>query len=196
MASEYVAKILHTGEEVRLRGPFGTAHLRVRPERPVLAAAGGTGAAPIGSIVADALARGWQAPIRLYVGARSEIELYALPALTELARRHPQLTVEAVLSEADGAGPYRTGFLHEAIAADRPALEGCMVYAAGPPPMVAAVQDLAVQLGAAPRDVHSDPFVPATAEPARTSDGVRSEGLLTRLLGSLVRRRGTAAAGS
>src|SRR5690606_20098566 len=59
---------LRLGDAVRVSGPFGTSYLRERHAGAVLAVAGGTGLAPIRSIVRAALHAGLRDPIHLYLG--------------------------------------------------------------------------------------------------------------------------------
>ncbi|HYC13401.1 MAG TPA: 2Fe-2S iron-sulfur cluster-binding protein, partial [Stellaceae bacterium] len=74
-ASRYAARCLKHGEKVVVEGPFGSAWLRGNHTGPILAIAGGSGLAPIKSIVETALARGARQPIRLYLGVRDEPDL-------------------------------------------------------------------------------------------------------------------------
>jgi CDP-4-dehydro-6-deoxyglucose reductase, E3 len=48
--------------------------------------------------------------------------------------------MSAPLPEDDWRG--RTGWVHEAVLHDHPSLAGVDVYAAGPPPMIAVIQEL------------------------------------------------------
>src|SRR5262249_871037 len=69
-ASGHVARSLRLGEPVTVTGPYGDAWLRLDHQGPILAVAGGSGLAPIKSIVDTALAAGVKRPIHLYFGAR------------------------------------------------------------------------------------------------------------------------------
>jgi NAD(P)H-flavin reductase/ferredoxin len=176
-ASAYVAEELRLGERVRLEGPFGSATLQRNHDGPMIAAAGGSGLAPISSIVRTALAGRSTQPIHLYFGARDERDVYYERELLELAAEHPNLRVEIVLSSAEGPVDRRTGFLHEAIADDMSSLADTKLYVAGPPPMVEAVTALAKSRGAQAGDIHADAFTAAI--------GSRSGGLISRLRGLL-----------
>ena len=65
---------LKVGDTLRVSGPMGTSSWRRRHTGPILAVAGGSGLAPIKSIVETALTSGARQPIRLYVGGRAERE--------------------------------------------------------------------------------------------------------------------------
>ncbi|WP_308737849.1 2Fe-2S iron-sulfur cluster-binding protein [Rhizobium sp. TH2] len=79
--SSFFHENLWVGDKVEVQGPFGNSHLRALHTGPVLAVAGGSGLAPIRSIVQTALASGMRQPIRLYAGARTHRDLYDLDIL-------------------------------------------------------------------------------------------------------------------
>jgi CDP-4-dehydro-6-deoxyglucose reductase/ferredoxin-NAD(P)+ reductase (naphthalene dioxygenase ferredoxin-specific) len=168
--SRRVAEQLKPGDEVRVSGPLGTAYLRAQHEGPMLAVAGGTGLAPIRSIVSAALSGGFRHPIHVYFGARAERDVYCEEELARWQSQHPALRAHVVLSEPDGQPrrdgllPRRTGLVTEAVAADLAQLDGYKVYAAGPPPMVDAASALAQARGVPLRDIHADAFYPAAPE--------------------------------
>lgn len=156
--SGFVAEGLREGAPVTVEGPFGIAHLREAHAGPILAVAGGSGLAPILSIVEAALARGRRGRIHVYFGARDERDVYLETHFQALAARHPNLTHTVVLSQPSGPTARRTGFLHEAIAADFADLDGAKVYAAGPPAMVEALTPVLLARRTRKEDVHADAF--------------------------------------
>jgi ferredoxin-NAD(P)+ reductase (naphthalene dioxygenase ferredoxin-specific) len=156
--SAYVATQLALGTPVRVEGPSGIAHFREAHAGPILALAGGSGLAPIASIVETALAKGRRGPIHLYFGARDERDVYLEDHFRELAARHPNLTYTVVLSQPDGATTRRTGFLHEAVAHDFADLDGAKAYVAGPPVMVEAMTPVLLQRRMRREDIHADAF--------------------------------------
>jgi CDP-4-dehydro-6-deoxyglucose reductase/ferredoxin-NAD(P)+ reductase (naphthalene dioxygenase ferredoxin-specific) len=156
--SQFVARGLKRGDTVRVEGPFGVAYLREAHTGPVLALAGGSGLAPIRSIVERALQAGMRQPIHLYLGVRDERDVYLEAHFRELAARHPNLRFDVVLSEPSEPTRRRTGFLADAIAADHPTLDGAKVYLAGPPVMVETCVAAAERLGARKENCHADAF--------------------------------------
>jgi CDP-4-dehydro-6-deoxyglucose reductase/ferredoxin-NAD(P)+ reductase (naphthalene dioxygenase ferredoxin-specific) len=157
-ASEFVTSGLQLGDAVGLEGPFGECYLRSGHDGPILALAGGSGLAPIKSIVETALERRKSQPIHLYFGVRGERDLYLEAHFEALQRRHANLRFVPVLSEADGPTSRRTGLLHQAIAADFATLAGAKAYVAGPPVMVEAVAPVLLERGMRAHDLHADPF--------------------------------------
>src|SRR5688572_21334829 len=65
--SAHVATRLKVGDKVKVSGPLGVSYLREHHRGPVLLIAGGSGLAPIQSILCTLLARGYAAPVRLYL---------------------------------------------------------------------------------------------------------------------------------
>lgn len=163
--SAQVPERVGVGDSVRVSGPYGTSYLRAKHDGAMLAIAGGSGMAPIRSIVRAALAGGMTRPIHLYFGVRAERDVYGEEELLALQQRHPNLRVQVVLSEAQGtpAQERRHGLVTEAVREDFARLDGFACYLAGPPVMVEAANELILGLGAAARHVHADAFY-ATGE--------------------------------
>ena len=156
--SAYVASQLRIGNRVKVSGPLGVAYLRERHAGPVLLVAGGSGLAPIESILRALLDGRHGHPVTLYLGVRSERDLYHESLLKDLATRHANFSYHVVLSEQKGARGRRYGLVHEAVDADLEDLEGLMSYLAGPPVMVEAATALLAARGLAPRQIHADAF--------------------------------------
>lgn len=167
----FVAGQLEPGDEVKVSGPFGTSYLREKHTGPIVALAGGSGMAPIKSIVETALARGMRQPITLYFGVRAERDLYLEDHFNALAARHDNLTFIPVLSEPDGPTSRRTGFLADAVFADFTALDGVKAYLAGPPVMVETAVAALTDLGVRRQDCHADAFYTEAEKSALGNQG-------------------------
>jgi len=104
--------------------------------------AGGTGFAPLKSMLRHVLETGIRRRIHLYWGARHARDVYEEAQVLEWVRRHPPFAFTAVLSEATAAeaAHHRAGLVHDAVLADYPDLAGFEVYAAGPPAMIEAMR--------------------------------------------------------
>jgi len=157
-ASSYVATSLKVGDSVAVEGPFGASYLRELHTGPILALAGGSGLAPILSVVETALAKGMLQPIHLYFGVRDERDAYCEPHLQALAARHANFSAQIVLSDPAGQTPRPTGFVHQLVQRQHADFDGCKAYLAGPPPMVEAATELFVAAGMLARDIHADAF--------------------------------------
>ncbi len=157
-SSTYVSKSLRIGDRVGIDGPFGSSFLGDAEASPILAIAGGSGLAPMKSIVETALERGHEQAIHFYFGVRRYCDIYLEDHFRDLAQRHPALVFNVVLSDEPASGVYRQGLVTDAIAEDFTDLSGYSIYLAGPPPMVASAVALLDQRGASKDRIHADPF--------------------------------------
>ena len=184
-ASRYVAEMLRVGDAVKVEGPFGSSFLRDKHTGPILAIAGGSGLAPIKSIVESALAAGMAQPIDLYVGVRAERDLYLEEYFQGLAARHANFRFIPVLSQPEGATTRRCGFVHEAAVADHPDLDGAKAYLAGPPVMVEAATAALLARGMRRQDIHADAFY-TEAEKAALLGAAQNGAAQTGVTGEIV----------
>lgn len=154
----YIASQLKVGDAVKVSGPLGSAYLRRKHEAPMLCVAGGTGLAPILSILRGAIEGGMSNPIHLYFGVRSPKDVYGVEWLTKLQRVHPQLKVHVVVSSGGDPATQRCGLVTQAIEEDLGDLDGWRAYLCGSPPMVEAASLVAKTKGVAPEHVYADAF--------------------------------------
>lgn len=154
----YIASELKVGDSVRVSGPLGTAYLRTRHEGPMLCVAGGTGLAPVLSIVRAALKGGMRNDIHLYFGVRTPQDIYGADWLAELAANHSNLHVHIVVSTGNAAPGQRSGLVTDAVAQDRKNLVGWRAYLCGAPPMVEAAAMLVKNKGVLAEHVYADAF--------------------------------------
>jgi CDP-4-dehydro-6-deoxyglucose reductase, E3 len=152
-----------------IEGPLGTftyrPHLGDAPR--MLLIGGGTGIAPLLSIVRHLVENGIERDMQLFWGVRNEQDLYAHITLEQLSRRATSLAYMPVLSEATVAWRGATGWVHEVALENVADLEAIEVYAAGPPAMIAAIQRQYAARGSAKTRLYYDSFEPAADTPAR-----------------------------
>ena len=158
-----------------IEGPFG--HFTYRPASvPLLLIGGGTGLAPLMSILLHAIETGVRREISLYWGVRGEPDLYARRTLENLVRRTAGLRYEPVLSNADAAWSGRQGMVHEAVLRDVERFGTADIYASGPPAMVEAVRREFPLRGADPAKLFFESFdyAPDTLSRQRTMADTKS----------------------
>lgn len=155
--SGYVAHQLKVGDTVKISGPLGSAYLRRKNTDPMLCVAGGTGLAPILSIVRGALHHGMRNDMHLYLGVRSARDVYGMEWLQALQCAMPNLQLHTVVASG-GSAHHRQGLVTQAIAQDWTSLKGFRAYICGAPPMVEASTRLAQRLGVAPQTIYADAF--------------------------------------
>jgi CDP-4-dehydro-6-deoxyglucose reductase, E3 len=169
---EFSERLFH--EDMRaallsIEGPLGTftyrPHLSQAPR--MLLIGGGTGIAPLLSILRHLVENGIERDMQLFWGVRSECDLYAHATLEQLSRRAASFTYVPVLSEASPEWRGATGWVHEAALKDIDDLDAIDVYAAGPPAMIAAIQREYDARGSAKTRLYYDSFDPASDTLAR-----------------------------
>jgi CDP-4-dehydro-6-deoxyglucose reductase, E3 len=150
---------LRVGSLLRIEGPMGQFVYQDAPA-PLLMIAGGTGFAPLKSMLRHLLERGVDRHIHLYWGARQAPDVYEEERVMEWAQRYPQLRFTAVLSEATRADAphHRLGWVHEAVLAEHPSLAHVDIYAAGPPALIEAIRTRFPQQGARQERLFFDSF--------------------------------------
>jgi len=158
--SEYAFTSLKEKNLLRIEGPLGTFTLREDSSRPLIMVAGGTGFAPIKSIIEHILYRKLGREVYLYWGARTVRDLYLHDLARQWAADHSHIRYIPVLSEQKPEEKWdgRSGLVHAAVLEDFPDLGGHEVYTCGPPPMVHAVRDTFVQHGLSADFIYSDSF--------------------------------------
>jgi naphthalene 1,2-dioxygenase ferredoxin reductase component len=154
----YIANTLKVGDAVKVSGPLGSAYLRRKHEGPMLCVAGGTGLAPILSILRGAAAQGMKNPVHLYFGVRSPRDLYGLDWLAPLQRAHPAWQVHVVVTSGGDPAVHRCGLVTDAIEQDHADLAGWRAYLCGSPPMVEAATLMARRRGVAADHIYADAF--------------------------------------
>jgi len=134
------------GSLLTIEGPLGhfvyraPAPLASGEAAPMLLVGGGTGLAPLKSILRHVIENGLRRELTLYWGVRAERDLYAHAALEETARHTANFRYVPVLSEPSPQWAGRRGWVHEAVLRDIDQLELHDVYASGPPAMIEAVR--------------------------------------------------------
>ena len=159
---------LGPGALLRIEGPMGQFSYRPGTS-PIVMVAGGTGFAPLKSMLRHVLETGIRREIHFYWGARHAADVYEEQRVLGWTRSHSQLRFTAVLSEATPAeaAHQRTGWVHDAVLADHADLSAFEVYAAGPPAMIEAMRASFPRHGLPAERLYFDSFDYAPDSPAR-----------------------------
>lgn len=158
--SSYVFETLKVGDKVRVSGPLGTSYLRRKHQGPMLCICGGSGLAPVLSIIRGALAAGMKNDMYIYFGVRSAQDIYATDILNELVRSHPWVRIHTVVSHGPAPAGARQGLVTEAVMEDFKTLTGFRAYLCGPPVMVEAASLLVKGRGIEAEHIYADAFYP------------------------------------
>lgn len=162
-SSRMFTEVLKEGDLLRLEGPLGAFHLNPDSTKPIIMLGGGTGFAPIKSILDDMAHKGIAREVHFYRGSRDRAGLY-LPLLAEKWEETlPNFHYVPVLSDPtqDCAWTGRTGLVHEAVLQDFADLSGFEVYACGAVAMVEAAHRDFLAHGLPTDAFFADAFTPA-----------------------------------
>jgi len=180
---EFTDRLFHRNPErtlLTMEGPLGQfVYRQDQPPgsaAPMLLIGGGTGIAPLISILRHVIENGIDRELRVYWGVRSERDLYAHARLENLRERAAHMRYVPVLSEPTLAWRGRSGWVHEAALQDIDDLDAYEVYAAGPPAMIDAVQREFKARGVSASRLYFDSFdyAPDTLERQRRSAATKS----------------------
>lgn len=154
------------GKQLEMEAPHGTFHLR-GGDAPMVCIAGGSGLAPLVSILEHARVNRIKRDCTLLFGARTRADLYQLDAIQNIAdnwqgdfRFIPVLSHEPADSDWGGA----RGLVTDHLAADFCA--GAEGYLCGPPPMIDAAIAKLAQHGTPVDRVFYDKFTDSRDQPS------------------------------
>jgi CDP-4-dehydro-6-deoxyglucose reductase len=158
--TDYVFNKMKDKALLRFQGPLGTFFLREDSPRPIILLGGGTGFAPLKGMLEHVFHIELDRPLHLYWGARAKVDLYLDELPGRWAEDHPNFRYTPVLSEPrlEDGWMGRTGWVHEAVAADYPDLSGYAVYMSGPPPMIEAAKPVFAARGLPVEQLFYDSF--------------------------------------
>jgi len=161
IATTYIFEHMEEGEKIEFVGPVGEFYLRPTNAR-IIAIAGGSGMAPIKSIIMDMYEKGIEREIYFFFGARSKADLFHLDCYDELQKKYPYLHFVPALSdpkpedEWDGEVGLVTEVAEKYLKSLPPAdQEG---YLCGSPGMISACVKLLTRYGVDESRIYYDKF--------------------------------------
>lgn len=148
---------------VDLDAPYSIAHLDAEHKSQVVCIAGGSGLAPMISILLGIYCNNLTSlNPTLYYGARTEQDVIPLDYFSLIPGFNPETQYFPIVSEPEPGSNWSgaTGFVHEHLSnAIRPEIDDQEIFIAGPPPMVEAVRrHLVLDLGVSITQLHYDRF--------------------------------------
>lgn len=116
ICTTYVHNHLKVGDTLTINGPHGDFGIRAG-EGEMICIAGGSGMAPIKSILLHMLRTGSQRPVRYFFGARSKRDLFLVEELREIERKMPNFKFIPALSapEPDDHWTGETGLITDVV---------------------------------------------------------------------------------
>jgi NAD(P)H-flavin reductase/ferredoxin len=153
---------LEPGSPLQARGPYGASYLRDGKE-PILLVAGGSGIAPMMSILEFAAERSDPRPITFFYGARTAADLPLQREIAALQRRPIDLRYRPALSEPTAEcrweGPI--GMIAQVIQRELADASPFDAYICGPPPMCDSVSVILAAKGLSEGHAFLDRFFSA-----------------------------------
>lgn len=160
LATTYVHKALEVGDKVTVTGPYGHFYLQEDSDREIVCIAGGSGKAPIRSILYHLEESGMQRKVTYFFGARTTKDLYYTEELMELSKRFPNFTYVPALSHStpDENWDGKTGWITDVVLNHYETLEEAEAYLCGSPGMIDACDVVLKKLGMKQENIHYDKF--------------------------------------
>ena len=139
-ATTFVHKALEKGDKISMTGPYGDFYLREDSTRDMICIAGGSGKAPIRSILARLKAQGMTRKVKYFFGARSKRDLYYTEEFEQLAKEFPNFEYIPALSEplAEDHWTGETGLITDVVDRHTKDLSEAEAYLCGSPGMIDA----------------------------------------------------------
>lgn len=167
--SSYFHEAVEPGEKIELRGPIG-GHFTWSPTRPkpVLLIGGGSGVAPLISMLRHRRSHSEKAPTALMFSARTESDLLFHAELEDMATEDPDLHLRLTLTREKPDNWQETA-THESRRIDRTMLESAIValgetpyraYICGGSGFVETISTLLLDLGLEYRTIRTERFGP------------------------------------
>jgi len=154
---------ISVGQELVVKGPYGVFMLREKSNSDIICIGGGSGMAPLWSLLNSMAERGIERKATYYYGARTRKDLFYLDRLQQLEERLPGFRFVPALSMATGEDEWEgeTGLITEVLNRNLEAGQKQMqAYLCGPPPMIDAAIPVLVSKGIGEDRIFFDKFTP------------------------------------
>ncbi|NJO84996.1 MAG: hypothetical protein HC828_21085 [Blastochloris sp.] len=142
--------------------PLGSIPGDIPKRMNIVCIGGGSGMAPIWSLLCDMAERGIQRKATYFYGARNRRDLFYLDKLEELQRRMPNFRFIPALSMATPTDEWdgETGLITDVVARHIGDGRDVQAYLCGPPPMIDAAIPVLNRLGIHDDRIFFDKFTP------------------------------------
>jgi NAD(P)H-flavin reductase/ferredoxin len=155
--SRYLIERASFGDVIQCSGPQGTFYLR-GGSRPILMVAGGTGVAPMRSMLRQMVASGERRPIELCFGVTRASDLFLVDELASIADALPKFDLRIAIAQGSTTPAFHSGPVTDLI--DVESAANCDIYLCGPPAMTDRARAIVTACGAAASSIFSERFVP------------------------------------
>ncbi len=159
-ATTFVHKALEVGDKIRVLGPFGHFYLDEHSERDIVCIAGGSGKAPIRSILYYLRDHGMTRKVKYFFGARTKKDLYYTEEFKKLSEEFPHFQYYPALSEPLPEDNWTgdVGLITEVVDKYCKGLEEDEAYLCGSPGMIDACFAVLEKNGMPSERIYCDKF--------------------------------------
>ncbi len=158
ICTTYVHRRLKVGDRLNINGPYGDFTLR-ETNRDILFVAGGSGMAPIKSILYDMAERGVSRRTRYFFGARTAGDLFLMEEMKALERRLPDFRFIPALSAPEpGTWDGETGLVTEVMSRQVKSVANTEAYLCGSPGLIDACIVILKRMGMPEDLIYYDKF--------------------------------------
>ncbi len=143
ICTTYVHKFLKEGDNLTITGPYGDFYLR-DTDREIVFVAGGSGMAPVKSILLDMKDRGIDRKMTYFFGAVMEKDLFLVDEMKELESEFSDFRFVPALSDPEEGGGWdgETGLITEVIESEFDDGSEAEAYLCGSPGMIDAAVEV------------------------------------------------------
>lgn len=158
IGSNYMCNLL-PGNKVKGSGPYGNMQLR-NCDKDMIFIAGGSGMAPIKSLIEELFSKNFDKEAWFFYGARTTKDLYLTEEWLRFAEKYPNFHFVPALSNQDPAEGWNgeTGFIADVIGRRLENMSNADAYLCGPPIMIETSCDALYKVGVKGTDISYDEF--------------------------------------
>ncbi|HTT77629.1 MAG TPA: 2Fe-2S iron-sulfur cluster binding domain-containing protein [Candidatus Binataceae bacterium] len=165
--SSVLDRELKIGDVLEIKGPYGICFRHENRSGRMILVGGGSGMAPLWSIMNDLAQSGEQRELTFFYGARTRQDLFYLDRVEAISKVLPGLRFIPALSHEPAGTDWKgeTGFIHEVVARHLRGEElddEAEAYCCGPPPMIEATVPMLQISGVEPERIHIEKFTQAS----------------------------------
>lgn len=159
ICTTFVHEALSVGDTVKISGPFGDFYLR-GDAKDLIFIAGGSGLAPIRSLILDIIEKELPYQMIFFFGAVTRKDLYYLDFFHDLAEKNSQFTFVPALSSPEPEDQWEgeTGLITDVVARHIDDASDKEAYLCGSPGMIQACLDVLAKKGIPEDRIFFDKF--------------------------------------
>jgi Na+-transporting NADH:ubiquinone oxidoreductase subunit F len=160
LCTTYMFNKLKIGDSIYLTGPYGEFFLREETDDPIICVGGGSGSAPVRSIIHYLREKKSTRKIMSFYGGRTPKDIYFTEEYAQYSKEMADFThIPAISESVDGDGwNGEKGLITAAIERNLKSAANFEAYMCGPPIMIKKTSELLVKLGIDKNRIYYDEF--------------------------------------